>query len=53
MDGIRKYHPECGNPITKNPHTSYALTDKWVLVQNLRIPKIQVTDHGELKKKEE
>jgi hypothetical protein len=26
MDGTRKYHPECGNPITKE-HTWYLLTD--------------------------
>lgn len=26
-DGIKKYHPERGNPGTKE-HTGYALTDK-------------------------
>jgi len=48
IDGTRKY-PEWGNPITKE-HTWYALTDKWVLTQKLRIPKIQFTDHTKLKK---
>ena len=39
MDRTRKYHPELGNSITKE-HTWYALTDKWILAQKLRIPKI-------------
>ena len=43
MDGTRKYHPECGKPITKE-YTWYALTDKWILAQNLRIPTIQLTE---------
>jgi hypothetical protein len=30
-----------------------ALTDMWLLVQKLRIPKIQLTDHMKLKKKED
>ena len=51
MDGIRKYHPEWGNPVTKE-HTWFALTDKWILAQKLRIPKIQFTDHMKLKGKE-
>jgi hypothetical protein len=51
MDGTRKYHPELGNPITKE-HTWYVLTDKWILAQIFRIPKIQFTDHMKLKKKE-
>ena len=38
--------------ITKE-HTWYALTDKWILVQKLWIPKIQFTDHMKLKKKED
>jgi hypothetical protein len=33
--------------------TQYALTDKWILAQNLTIPKIQFTDHRKLKKKED
>ena len=44
---LKKYHP---NPITKE-HTWYALIDKWILAQNIRIPKIQFTDHMKLKKK--
>ena len=51
MDGTRKYHPEWGNPITKE-HTWYALTDKWILAQKLRISNIQLTNHMKLKKKE-
>ena len=50
MDRTRKYHPELGNPIT---HTWYALTDKWILAQNLGIPKIQFIEHMKLKKKED
>jgi hypothetical protein len=52
MDGTRKYHPEKGNPITKE-NTWYALTDKWLLVQKLGIPKIQFTDYVKLKQKED
>ena len=52
MDGPRKYHPKWGNQITKE-HTWYALTDKWILVQKLRIPKIQFTNHMKFKKKED
>ena len=51
MDGTTKYHPERGNPITKE-HTWYALSDKWILAPKLEIPKIQFTDHMKLKKKE-
>jgi hypothetical protein len=51
MDGTRKYHPECGNPVRKE-RSWYALTDKWILVQKLGIPKIQFIDHMKLKKKE-
>ena len=29
-------------------HTWFALTDKWLLAQMLRIPKIQFTDHMKL-----
>ena len=47
MDGTRKYHPERGNPITKE-HTWYAIADKWILTQKLGIPKIQFTDHMKL-----
>ena len=52
MDGTRKYHPECGNPITKE-HTWYALTDKWILDPKLVITKIQFTDHMNLKTKKD
>jgi hypothetical protein len=34
------------------PLWRHALTDKWILAQKLRIPKIQFTDHMKLKKKE-
>jgi hypothetical protein len=37
--------------VTKE-HTWYVLIDKWILVQKLRIPKIQYTDHMKLKRKE-
>jgi hypothetical protein len=43
MDRTRKYHPEGGNPTTKED-TWYTLTDKWRLAQKLRIPKVQLTD---------
>ena len=52
MDAFGGYHPEWGNPITKE-HTWYALTDKWILAQKLRIPKIQFAKHMKLKKKED
>ena len=31
----------------------YVLTDKWILAQKIEIPKIQLTDHMKLKKKED
>jgi len=40
------------NPITEK-HTWYTLTDKWILVQKLELPKIQSTDHMKLKKKDD
>ena len=52
MDGTRNYHSEWGNPVPKE-HTWYILTDKWILPQKLRIPKIQFTDQMKLMKKEE
>ena len=52
MDGSGGYHPDWGNPITKE-HTWYALTDMWILAQKLRIPKTQFTKHMKLKKKGE
>jgi hypothetical protein len=52
MDGSGGYHPEWGSPITKE-HTWYALTDKWILAQKLRISKMQFANHMKLKKKED
>ena len=52
MDGSGGYHLEWGNPITKE-HTWFALTDKWILAQKLRILKIQFAKHMKLKKKED
>jgi hypothetical protein len=52
MDGSGGYHPKGGNPITKE-HTWYALTEKWILAQKLRIPKIQFAKLMKLKKKED
>jgi hypothetical protein len=52
MDGSGGYHPEGGNPITK-VHTWYALTDKLILAQKLRIPKIQSAKHMKLKNNED
>ena len=51
MDGIRKCHPERGNQITKE-YTGYALTNKRMLAQKLKINKLQFTQHRKLKKKE-
>jgi hypothetical protein len=39
MDGPGGYHPEWSNPNTKEL-AQYVLTDKWILAQKLRIPKI-------------
>jgi len=52
MNGTKKYHPECGNPI-REKHTWYAVTDKWILALKLRLPKKQSTDHMKLKKKDD
>ena len=52
MGGTWKYLSEWGNTVTKE-HTWYALTDKWLLVQKLRIPNILFTDHMKLMKKAE
>jgi hypothetical protein len=40
------------NPITKE-YRGHALTDKWILAQKLRIPKIQFAKHMKLQKKED
>ena len=52
MDGNGEYHPECGNPVTKD-HSWYALTDKWILALKLGIPKIQFTYQMMPKEEEE
>ena len=52
MDGSGGYHPEWGNPITKEL-TWYVLTNKWILAQKLRIAKIQFSKLMKLKKKED
>ena len=52
MNGSGGYHPEWGNPIIKEL-TWYPLTDKWILAQKLRIPKIQFAKHKKIKKKED
>jgi hypothetical protein len=52
MDGSGGYHPEWGNPITKE-HTWYALTDKSILDQKLRTLKIQFAKHMKLKKEDQ
>ena len=52
MYGTRKCHPEQGNPVTKE-RTWYALTNKWMLVQKLKINNLQFTQHRKLKKKED
>ena len=51
-NGNGKYHPEWGNPITKE-HIWYALTDKCILSQKLGIPKTQFTNQMKHKKKED
>jgi hypothetical protein len=51
MDVSGGYHPEWGNPITKE-HTWYALTDKQILAQKLRLPKIQFAKHMKVKKED-
>ena len=52
MGGTRKYHPELGKPV-KKVHTWYLLTDKCILAQELRIPKIQFTEQMMLQEKED
>jgi hypothetical protein len=48
MDGSGGYNSAWDNSFTKE-HTWYALTDKWILAQKLRIPKIQFAKHMKLK----
>ena len=52
MDGSGGYLPEWSNPITKEL-TWYALTNKQILAQKLRIPKIQFAKLMKLKNKED
>ena len=52
MDGSGGYHTEWGNPIRKE-FTWYAHTDKWILIQKLRLSKIQFAKHMKLKKMED
>jgi hypothetical protein len=52
MDVSGEYHPAWGNHFTIE-HTWYALTDKGILAQKLRILKIQFPKHRKLKKKED
>jgi hypothetical protein len=52
MDGSGGYLPEWGNPFTKE-HTWYALTDKQIFTQKLRMSKIPFAKHMKLKKKED
>jgi hypothetical protein len=40
------------DPFTKE-HTWYAPTDKWILAENIGIPKVQFKIHMKLKKKED
>ena len=46
------HHSEWGNPNT-NEVIWYALTDKWILTQIPKIPKIQFAKHKKIKKKED
>ena len=52
MGGTREYHPELGKPVTK-VHAWYLFTDKWILAQELRIPKKKFTEQMMLQEKED
>ena len=52
MHGSGGYHLEWGNPITKE-RTWYVLTDKWILAQTFRRPKIKFAKHTKLKKEDQ
>ena len=52
MDVSGGYHAEWGHPITKEV-TWYALTDKWILAQKPRIPKIQLPKHKKIEKEDQ
>jgi hypothetical protein len=47
MDVSGGYHPEWGNPVAKEV-IRYALTDKWILAQKHRTPKIQFAKHKKI-----
>jgi hypothetical protein len=51
MDVSGGYHPERGNPITKEL-TRCAFTDKWIVVQKPRIPKIQLPKQKKITKED-
>jgi hypothetical protein len=46
------YHIEWRNPITKEV-IRYALTDKWILAQKHRTPKLQFAKHKKIKKRQD
>jgi hypothetical protein len=52
MDASGGCCPECGNSVRKE-HTWYAFTDKWILAQKLRIPKIQFAKQKKIKRRED
>ena len=52
MDVSGGYHPEWCNPITKEVNW-YSVTDKWILAQKPRIPKIQLLKHNRIKKEDQ
>ena len=51
-DRSEGYHPEWGNPITKEV-IRYEFTDKCILAQKHRIPKLQLAKHKKIKKRED
>ena len=53
MDGTRKYHADWCNPVKKKVHRWNALTDKWIIVQNLTISKYQFTNKMTLQKEDQ
>ena len=52
MDVSGGYHPYWGNLITEEV-IRYALTDKWILAQKHRTPKIKFAKHKKIKKNED
>jgi hypothetical protein len=53
MDRLENIIPSKETQSQKNTHGLYACTDKWILAQKHGIPKIQFTNHMELKKSED